>query len=396
MAKTAPGSFELRNGSIRWRVMIGGEMHRATFPTTDMNVAKNKAIQEAAKLQSEYEEKRARAAAGLDDVPTMAALFDEFEATIVPTRAPGTRRSYADSLKPLRAYFVDELRNPLCDKVRGRDIERFLSWRRVRRWNGAEPVSARTVAKDRAVLSAVFKMAFKLEHVPSNPVGRTDVPKGDVREPVIVSGDLYEALLRECEHNPMLHTYVILLAEAGIRSQSEALRLRWEDIDLDDGFLYVVSGRDGGRTESGKRRPVPLTARLREALREHAARYRLATYQGRRSPWVFHHVKGVRGRKAGEHIGTMRSAVKQAARRAKLPAGLHVHDLRHTCCTNLVADGHQEVLVQKFMGHADLRTTMGYTHLVKDHLRVLVEPLDADVDAGGRRGGAARRRASSR
>jgi integrase len=35
------------------------------------------------------------------------------------------------------------------------------------------------------------------------------------------------------------------------------------------------------------------------------------------------------------------------------------------------------VLVKEALGHADLRTTMGYTHLAKEHLRALVAPLGA-------------------
>jgi hypothetical protein len=36
-------------------------------------------------------------------------------------------------------------------------------------------------------------------------------------------------------------------------------------------------------------------------------------------------------------------------------------------------EGKSPVLVKEAMGHSDIRTTMGYTHLAKEHLRALVE-----------------------
>ncbi len=38
-----------------------------------------------------------------------------------------------------------------------------------------------------------------------------------------------------------------------------------------------------------------------------------------------------------------------------------------------LAEGKNPVHVKEAMGHADLATTMGYTHLAKEHLRALVE-----------------------
>lgn len=63
-------------------------------------------------------------------------------------------------------------------------------------------------------------------------------------------------------------------------------------------------------------------------------------------------------------------------KRAKLPADLRQHDLRHRRVTTWLAEGKSPALVQKAMGHADLATTMGYTHLVDDDLLALVDHDD--------------------
>lgn len=95
-----------------------------------------------------------------------------------------------------------------------------------------------------------------LELREGNPVSRVVAPKSDGRDPVILSLDQYEALLKECTERPILWLYVLTLGEAGLRNKSEALRLRWEDVDLEGRFLWIASGRDRHRTKSGKGRWV--------------------------------------------------------------------------------------------------------------------------------------------
>lgn len=225
----------------------------------------------------------------------------------------------------------------------------------------------RTLGKDRAVLHRIFAFAEVLELREGNPVTRVQAPKVDGRDPVILTSDEYERLLAACGHRPMLATFALLLGETRARCESEALKLRWEDVDLDAGFLWIAS-RNGARTKSGKRRWVPLTPRLHTALREHFARYRFTG-----SPWLFHHETTRRHHKAGGRIGTMRVAFAGAVRRAELPP-VNQHDLRHRRVTTWLAEGRNPVHVKEALGHSDLRSTMGYTHLSKEHLRALVEP----------------------
>lgn len=107
------------------------------------------------------------------------------------------------------------------------------------------------------------------------------------------------------------------------------LHLRWEDVDFEAGFLRITSGRDGHRTKGGKSRWVPMTIRLKEAMREHFARFRFARYGAGQTIWVFHHERSRRRANAGDRIQTLRRSFLAATARAGLPLGLHQHDLRH-------------------------------------------------------------------
>jgi site-specific recombinase XerD len=100
------------------------------------------------------------------------------------------------------------------------------------------------------------------------------------------------------------------------------------------------------------------------------------------SAFVFHHPVKRRHAQAGARIVSLRRVVKAAAVRAKLPDSFHIHDLRHTRVTTWLAAGANPVHVKEAVGHADLRTTMDYTHLAREHLRALVPSESAPAQAG--------------
>lgn len=259
-------------------------------------------------------------------------------------------------------------------------ITGYLTWRRNQRRAGkhrkpsSEPVSNRTLQKDRAVLHRLFDFADRLELRDGNPVARVEQPNADPRTPVLLSDEQYEKLLKACEPKPQLSLYALALAlgETGGRCISEILHLKWEYVDLAGGFIEIRAGEDGHRSKSGKSRFVPMTARLQAAMKAHAARCRFAQYHGKPSPWVFHHERDRRGCVAGERVKSMRHAFDSAAAAAGIPDAFHRHDLRHRRATSWLAAGANPVHVKEALGHSDLRTTMGYTHLSKEHLRSLV------------------------
>jgi integrase len=127
------------------------------------------------------------------------------------------------------------------------------------------------------VLHTVFQWAVENRELrPDNSCTRKTKPKrGDEQQPVILTADQIEPLLKECEHHPMLKLWVLMNADTWMRVNSEPLWLRWEDVDLARCKLHIVSGRDCHRTKTGKSRAVPITTeRLLAALKAHFTAYR--------------------------------------------------------------------------------------------------------------------------
>ena len=74
-----------------------------------------------------------------------------------------------------------------------------------------------------------------------------------------------------------------------------------------------------------------------------------------------------------------------------VPAGFRIHDLRHSCATNLLTNGADILGVQGILGHASPDTTLRYYgHLTgTEHLRAAMDHYEEPLTAGGQASGGA-------
>ena len=75
----------------------------------------------------------------------------------------------------------------------------------------------------------------------------------------------------------------------------------------------------------------------------------------------------------------LQKAVKLAGQRAGLSKRISCHVLRHSFATHLLERGTNIRVLQELLGHADVKTTEIYTHVIQRDAAGLVSPLD-DLD----------------
>jgi len=73
---------------------------------------------------------------------------------------------------------------------------------------------------------------------------------------------------------------------------------------------------------------------------------------------------------------TLQKAIRKAVNTIHLNKRVTCHTLRHSFATHLLESGIDIRTIQELMGHKDVRTTMIYTHVLKNNMRSVTSPLD--------------------
>lgn len=215
--------------------------------------------------------------------------------------------------------------------------------------------------------------------------------------PVVLTRDEVRALLDQLGGTHRL--MASLLYGAGMRLM-EVVRLRIKDVDFDYRQIVVRNAK------GSKDRVVPLPEKLTPVLRDHLLRVRelfdadrqrglpgvhlpgalAVKFPNAGTEWLWQYVfpsgrlsadpRSGTTRRHHVHENGLQKAVKSAAIRAGLNKRISCHSLRHSFATHLLENGYDIRTVQELLGHADVSTTMIYTHVLNRGGRGVRSPLD--------------------
>ena len=189
------------------------------------------------------------------------------------------------------------------------------------------------------------------------------VPRRGRKLPTVLTEEESVALLQQPNQRTAtgLRNVCLLMVmlDAGLRA-SEVLHLSTNDVEWKRGKILVRQGK-------GKKDRVLW---LNESAMERLHQWKTTRKKQTSLLFTTHQGRLI-------NSSYLRVMVKRYARQAMIFKDVHPHTLRHTFATDLYRTTKSIRLTQKALGHADLSTTMIYTHLVDDELEEALKSFRA-------------------
>lgn len=299
--------------------------------------------------------------------------------------SPRTRSAYLKWV----SRFVAAQGSKTADRWTEVDINTFLTRLAV-----SDGVAASTQNQALAALLFLFRHVLNRSVGDLGQVVRAHKPQ---RLPVVLTRDEVRRIIDHLPEDKRL--IVRLLYGTGMRLM-ECLSLRVQDLDFSRSQVVIRNGK--GSKDRLTMLPASLHAPLKDHLRyvEQLHRFDLSEGWGRadvpgalerkypRCPWewpwqfVFPQERrwtdpqtGVQGR-FHQDPSLLQRAVHEAVHQAGLAKRATCHSFRHSFATHLIESGYDIRTVQELLGHADIKTTQIYTHVLNRGPSGVLSPAD--------------------
>lgn len=295
-----------------------------------------------------------------------------------------------------RAFFLERfddflaLEQGSAERTRdayGRDVERlalFALTRGVKHPRGLEPahlrdfvyhlkdvgLSASSIRRNVSALRTYFGFLVAEGVTADDPSDRLELPKRWRTLPeVLTVEEVGRLLAAPTADDPMYYrdrAMLELAYGAGLRV-SEWTTLGVKDLLTQDGLVRVFG-------KGGKERLVPFGRAALSAAMLYLRELRPRLERGSGKGALFLNARG-------EPLSRMGAwkILRKYVGRAGIAKPVSPHTLRHSFATHLLDAGYDIRTVQELLGHADVSTTMIYTHVLDRGGRGVLSPLDRNA-----------------
>lgn len=230
-----------------------------------------------------------------------------------------------------------------------------------------------TAAEAARVVSSCLGKAVKWGYIPYNPAVNAQLPKMQQQEALYLDEADARRLLKLLQEEPIKYRAMITFDLLSGLRRGELLGLRWQDVDFETETITIVqtSNYAAGKgvykdTPKNKTsaRPLKLSRTAFLMLIEYKA-WQDAQREACGDFWkdtddrVFTRDDG-----APVFPDALTQWFGDFVKRSGLPP-VHVHSLRHTFASLMIADGTPLVVVSRRLGHAQVSTTANiYAHVI--------------------------------
>ena len=249
-----------------------------------------------------------------------------------------TLRNYLDFNKKLLEHIN---KNP--DQIEQQDIKYFL----------ADKMSERASASNILFLSSIrFAYSNILNKDPTAGIKR---PKKENKIPIVLTK---QEVIRLIDSAETIKSKLILqlLYSSGLRV-SEIVNLKPQDLNFDEKIGWVRGGK------GGKDRLFILSEKLIKKLEK---------FINKNSDWQY-----VFSKNNALTTRNIQKIVQNTTKKANIEKSVHPHTLRHSFATHLLDAEVDLRKIQELLGHSSIATTQIYTHVSKEQLKSIKNPLDS-------------------
>jgi integrase len=304
---------------------------------------------------------------------TVGEFLDQWLAEVVaPNVRPWTYKGYEVHVRLHLKPAVGHI--PLA-KLAPLHVQQLLNAKK------AAGLSAKSIRYIRGTLRTALNQAVRWDLIPRNPAALVDGPRVAHFEIRPFTPEEARRFLAAMKDDRLEALYSVALT-MGLR-QGEALGLRWEEVDLEMGYLRVSKQlqRFDGQTRlvepktSRSRRTLAMPGTIVKLLKEHRDR-QLQERENAADKWI-------------ETGLVFTTAAGKALDATRVSRDFHVHldraglaqrrfhDLRHSCATLLLVQGVSPRVVMDVLGHSQIALTMNtYTHVIPELRRQAADRMD--------------------
>lgn len=236
-----------------------------------------------------------------------------------------------------------------------------------------EKLSNKTILHHHRLISSILEKAVKWQIILSNPCNRVEPPKVARHEAEYLDEEQAQELINCLQFEPLRYrAMIIVLLYTGMR-RGELCGLEWADIDFANCLIDISRSSlylpdrgvfDDDTKTSSSNRVIKVPGIAIEYLKNHKQQ-QITERLKLGDKWVDSNKVFTQWNGKPIHPDTITGWFAKFVKRHNLPH-VHLHSLRHTNATLLIAAGTDLRTVSKRLGHSNMTTTANiYTHAIK-------------------------------